>query len=237
MKFSIVIPVFNEKKNITILINKINYYLKHKDYDYEIIVVDDSSVDGSKEVLKKLIQKVKNLKVIFRNKKRDLSKSCAEGFEFSKYDNILVMDGDLQHNPKYIEVMVDFFSSNKYDFIIGVRNLLNKRVKSLNILRQFSSIFLIKILHILFGNSSIDPMSGFFLFKKKIYKKNKNKLFLSGFKILADLIYSRNNYKIKDVEIKFDYRIKGKSKLNIKILLILIKFIFLRYLQRMSIIK
>jgi len=237
MKFLIVIPVFNEKKNITILINKINYYLKHKDYDYEIIVVDDSSVDGSIEVLKKLIQKVKNLKVIFRNKKRDLSKSCAEGFEFSKYDNILVMDGDLQHNPKYIGVMVDFFSSNKYDFIIGVRNLLNKRVKSLNILRQFSSIFLIKILHILFGNSSIDPMSGFFLFKKKIYKKNKNKLFLSGFKILADLIYSRNNYKIKDVEIKFDYRIKGKSKLNIKILLILIKFIFLRYLQRISIIK
>jgi dolichol-phosphate mannosyltransferase len=84
---------------------------------------------------------------------------------------------------------------------------------------------------------SIDPMSGFFLFKKKIYKKNKNKLFLSGFKILADLIYSRNNYKIKDIEIKFDYRIKGKSKLNIKILLILIKFIFLRYLQRMNIIK
>ena len=237
MKFSIVIPVFNEKKNITILINKINYYLKHKDYDYEIIVVDDSSVDGSIEILKKLKQKIKNLKVIFRNKQRDLSKSCAEGFELSKYDNILVMDGDLQHNPKYIRVMVDFFRSDKYDFIIGVRNLLNKRVKSLNILRQFSSIFLIKILHILFGNTSIDPMSGFFLFKKKIYKKNKNKLFLSGFKILADLIYSRNNYKIKDIEIKFDYRIKGKSKLNIKILLILIKFIFLRYLQRMNIIK
>jgi dolichol-phosphate mannosyltransferase len=153
MKFSIVIPVFNEKKNITILINKINYYLKHKDYDYEIIVVDDSSVDGSIEILKKLKQKVKNLKVIFRNKKRDLSKSCAEGFEFSKYDNILVMDGDLQHNPKYIGVMVDFFRNDKYDFIIGVRNLLNKRVKSLNILRQFSSIFLIKILHILFGNT------------------------------------------------------------------------------------
>jgi len=177
MKFSIVIPVFNEKKNITILINKINYYLKHKDYDYEIIVVDDSSVDGSIEVLKKLIQKVKNLKVIFRNKKRDLSKSCAEGFEFSKYDNILVMDGDLQHNPKYIGVMVDFFSSNKYDFIIGVRNLLNKRVKSLNILRQFSPIFLIKILHILFGNTSIDPMSGFFLFKKKFIKKIKINFF------------------------------------------------------------
>ena len=147
------------------------------------------------------------------------------------------MDGDLQHNPKYIEVMVDFFSSDKYDFIIGARNLLNKRVKSLNILRQFSSIFLIKILHILLGNTSIDPMSGFFLFKKKIYKENKNKLFLSGFKILADLIYSRSNYKIKDIEIKFDYRIKGKSKLNIKILLILIKFIFIRYLQRMIIIK
>ncbi|MGL3827035.1 glycosyltransferase [Candidatus Pelagibacter communis] len=237
MKFSIIIPILNEKKNITILINRINYYLKYKNYVYEIIVVDDSSTDGSIETLKKLKKKIKRLKIIFRNKKRDLSQSCKDGFEFSKFDNILVMDGDLQHNPKYIRKMFDNFRDNNYDFVIGARDLLNKRVKSLNIFRQFSSIFLIKILHILFGNSTIDPMSGFFLFKKKIYINNKKRLFLNGFKILADLIYTNKNYKVKDIKIKFDYRVKGKSKLNIRILLILIKFIFIRCLQKINIIR
>ena len=74
-------------------------------------------------------------------------------------------------------------------------------------------------------------MSGFFLFKKKIYTKNKKKLYLKGFKILADLIYSQKSLKIEDVIIKFNYRVKGKSKLNFKILIILIKFMFLKFFR------
>ena len=72
----------------------------------------------------------------------------------------------------------------------------------------------------------------FFLFKKKIYKKNKKKLFLKGFKILADLIYSERNLIIKDVIIKFDYRKKGKSKLNLNILLILLQFILFKFIEK-----
>ena len=78
-------------------------------------------------------------------------------------------------------------------------------------------------------------MSGFFLFKKKIFFQNKNNLFLKGFKILADLIYSKDNITVQDVSIKFDHRIKGKSKLNFKIFLFLMQFIFYRIM--MNIIK
>ena len=62
MSFSIVIPVFNEKKNIPLLISKILYTLKKR--KYEIIIVDDSSTDGSKEVLLKLKKKIKHLMVL-----------------------------------------------------------------------------------------------------------------------------------------------------------------------------
>ena len=68
-----------------------------------------------------------------------------------------------------------------------------------------------------------------FLFKKAIYEKNKNKLFLKGFKILADLIFLNNNFKIDDIKIKFNYRKKGKSKLNLNITLIIIQFIIVRF--------
>jgi len=230
MKFSIVIPVYNEGNNLNLLVKKINFYLKK--YKYEIIIVDDSSNDDSKNILKKLKKKFKNIKVIFRkNKPRDLSKSCSEGFEIAKFDYILVMDGDLQHNPKYIPEMVLKFKKNNCDFVIGARNLIKKRVKSLSFFRQSSSFIMIKFFDFLFGKKTIDPMSGFFLFKKKIYFRNKKKLFLKGFKILADLIYSEKKLNATDITIKFDYRKKGESKLNFKILLILLNFIIYRFLK------
>jgi len=230
MKFSIIIPIFNEKNNVSLLASKINSSLKK--FKYEIIFVDDSSTDGSRKILLKLVKKYKNLKVIFRrNKIRDLSKSCSEGFEKSKFKHIVVMDGDLQHNPKYISKMISIYKKNNCDFVIGVRNLLKYRVKSLSFFRQSASFIMIKFFEIFLGKKTIDPMSGFFLFKKKIYIRNKKKLFLKGFKILADLIYSEKNLIIKDKVIKFHYRSKGKSKLNFKILLILLQFIVFRLIK------
>ncbi len=229
MKFSIVIPIFNEGNNISKLVSLIKKNLVK--YKYEIIIVDDSSTDKTYSVLKYLTKKNKNLKVIYRNdKNRDLSKSCKDGFEKSKYSHILVMDGDLQHNPIYIPKMIKIFKQNNCDFVIGVRNL-KKRIKSLNIIRQFLSLLIIQIFDLFFKKKTIDPMSGFFLFKKKIYSDNKKKLFLKGFKILADLIFLNKNFKIHDLKIKFNYRKKGISKLNIRIMLIIIQFIFVRYLN------
>ena len=231
MNFSIVIPVYNEKKNIPSLVSKILSVLKNR--QYEIIIVDDSSSDGSEETLLQLSKKIKKLKYIIRkNKIRDLSKSCRDGFKKSKFDKILVMDGDLQHNPKYIPKMIEKMKKHDCDCVVGSRDLINSRVQSLSIIRQSASYVLIKFFNILFGKKTIDPMSGFFLFKKKIFLKNQSVLFLKGFKILADLIYANKNIVVKDILIKFDYRKKGKSKLNLKILFILIQFIFFRLVNK-----
>ncbi len=231
MKFSIIIPIFNEKNNILPLSSKIFSNLKN--YKYEVIFVDDSSNDGSEKILLKLNKKFKNFKVIFRkNKPRDLAKSCSEGFVKSKFNNLIVMDGDLQHNPNYIPKMLSVYKKNNCDIVVGARDLIFNRVKSLSFFRQSASFIIIKFFEIFFGKKTIDPMSGFFLFKKKIYIKNKKKLFLKGFKILADLIYSEKNLIIKDVIIKFDYRKKGKSKLNFNILLILFHFFLFKLIKK-----
>lgn len=230
MSISIVIPVYNEKNNISLLISKITSNINR--IKHEIIIVDDSSDDGSKDILKKLSKK-KNLKIIFRKEKiRDLSKSCRDGFEKSKFDKILVMDGDLQHNPKYILRMIKIMKNKNCDVVVGVRDLINSRVKSLSFFRQSASFVLIKFLNLVFGKKTIDPMSGFFLFKKKIYTQNRKFLFLKGFKILADLIYADRNISVKDLKINFEYRVKGSSKLNFKILIYLLHFIMFRIFQK-----
>jgi len=218
---SIVIPTFNEVSNLEIIISKINQYLKKN--IYEIIIVDDSSFDGSEKVLLKLKRKNRYLRFYIRNKNRDLSQSCQLGFKKSKFENIVVMDCDLQHDPKYLPDMINLFFLENIDFLIATRNF-TKEITSQP--RFILSFLLVKIINFLLGYRTTDPMSGFFIFKKSIYLRNKGRLYGFGFKILFDLLYAeRDLLLIKEFPFKFNNRKHHKSKMNLKILYILVKMI------------
>ena len=220
-EISIVIPALNEEKNIKPLTLRIIKVLKKN--KFEIIFVDDNSTDQSKKILLALSKKYKFFKPIFRKKNRDLTQSCFDGIKKSKYQNILILDADLQHDPKYIPQMFKEFNKGK-DIVIGARKLTSGKNKGLSETRRFASVFLIFLFKV-FDIQTKDPMSGFFLFKKDIYLKNKSRFFGKGFKILADLlINSKAKLKTKDVFIDFNRRYESESKMNIKILLILIQF-------------
>ena len=76
-------------------------------------------------------------------------------------------------------------------------------------------------------------MSGFFMFKKKIFKRSQKKLIKKGYKILLDLLYINNQMvRVIDVNINFDSRMKGKSKMNLKILFYLISMISKKFFSR-----
>ena len=82
------------------------------------------------------------------------------------------------------------------------------------------------------GKKTKDPLSGFFIFKKKFFMKNRKKLYSKGYKILSDLLYStKQNLNIKDINISFDKRAKGESKIKIKILLIFISFVLKKFVN------
>jgi len=229
---SIIIPAFNEEKNIQPLTKKILKNLKK--FEFEIIFVDDNSSDESKSILLSLSKKYKFFNPILRKKQRDLTQSCFDGIEKSKYQNILIMDADLQHNPKYIPKMIKKFNK-KIDVIIGARKLILGKNKGLSETRRYASIILIYLFQV-FKIKTVDPMSGFFMFKKKIYVKNKSRFFGKGFKILADiLINSKSKLITKDIYIDFDRRYKDKSKMNFKILFILIQFYITSLLKKLLI--
>ena len=234
-EISIIIPILNESENIKLLIPEISKNIKIlKILKYEIILVDDNSEDQIELVVKKLRKKFKSLKLLIRKKKdKDLSKSCILGFEKSKYKNILVMDGDFQHHPKYILNLVRNFNRTNCDIVVGARDLTSTKKTKLSIFRLGSSFIVTTFLNIAFGKKTSDPLTGFFLFKKEIYKKNKKLLFAKGYKILADLIYSsKEKLNIVDVGINFGNRAKGESKMSFKILIILISFIAQKFQNR-----
>ena len=226
---SIIIPTYNEKKNIYDLVKKILKSVVIK--KIQIIVIDDESTDGTYIELKK-IKKNYNKKFFYkvrRNTNRDLTKSLIIGFMISKYPNILVMDADFQHNPSDINHLTNEFFLNNREVVVGCRKFDKKLKKNLRLIRFYSSYILSYLFNLLLGYKTSDPMSGFFIFKKKIFIQNRKKLYGSGFKILTDLIYSTNNLNIKDIYIDFDVRKYNVSKMNFKIIFQIIIIFFQKF--------
>ena len=229
LKYSIIIPVLNEKKNINVLIKKISKFLIKK--RYETIVIDDDSSDGSEDLFKKLSKSKKNFSYYVRkNKTKDLTQSVILGIEKSKFKNIIVMDGDLQHDPKYLPILIDVFQKKKLNLLIATRNF--KKRQGLSLFRFNASKLLIFLINKSLKKITTDPMSGFFIIKKRTFMNCKKKLYGKGFKILFDIIYSGKLSKILDFEIKFKTRLKHKSKMSFKVLFHLINIFLFRFFKK-----
>ncbi|OUU50895.1 MAG: hypothetical protein CBC25_07260 [Pelagibacteraceae bacterium TMED65] len=111
--------------------------------------------------------------------------------------------------------------------------MFDKKKHNLSFQRLFASRILILIVNLLLGKKTSDPMSGFFMFKKSVFTKSKKILIKKGYKILLDLIYSGNkSIFVTDIDINFESRKKGNSKMDYKILFFLVSMILEKFLYR-----
>lgn len=216
---SVIIPTYNEKKNIT----KILYKLTKIKIVSEIIFVDDQSIDGTyQEIINLKSKKVRGF--LRRANKKDLSKSVLYGIKKSKNETILVMDCDLQHDPNYIPKMWKNFKINNFDIVIANRFREQKVIGNLGFFRSFISMSTIFLINFFFGKKSLDPLSGFFLSKKDIILKYQKNFFSYGYKILFDIIYNgKKNINIGHQNITFNKRAYEKSKFNLRIISIFLR--------------
>ena len=135
------------------------------------------------------------------------------------------MSGDLQHNPKYLPKNCKIFDKKDLDFLVCSRDF--KKRDGLTFIRYYSSIILILIINIILKKKVADPMSGFFIFKKKFFNSNRRYLYNKGFKILLNLLYSTTKkLKIYEQKIIFEKRFNNKSKMNLKVLYHIIISVF-----------
>ena len=213
---SIVIPTYNEKDNIFRILERLKKVLKS--ITYEIIFIDDNSPDGTAAVIKDCIKNSSKIHLIHRIGRKGLAGAVIEGVFAANADLVAVMDCDLQHDETKLLDMIDLFSkNNSLDIVIGSRFTETGEIseKAFSKMRELGSKATTLIIKKVLNIASTDPLSGFFMVKKKSFLKSSENLQTQGFKVLADfLATSGKNIKIKEIGYSFKNRIAGESKMN-----------------------
>ncbi|MEK6981917.1 MAG: polyprenol monophosphomannose synthase [Candidatus Micrarchaeota archaeon] len=205
---SIVIPTYNEKDNLPILVKRIDTALKN---NYQIVIVDDNSPDGTAKVALDL-SKNYNLTLVKREGKLGLASAVIAGIEKAETENIIVMDADLSHPPEKLPEFVKALETS--DLVIGSRNIEGGKVETWPIHRKIVSAGATLMANMLIGTNISDPMSGFFAIKKSILQNTKIKV--KGYKILMNILAKNPKIKIKEIPYVFQDRLYGQTKLDQK---------------------
>lgn len=218
----IVIPTYNEKENITPLLQKI-WGLLPGTY---VMVVDDNSPDGTAETVEKLKNRYPNLLLLKRAGKDGLGKAYIAAFKniLKNYDftTITMMDADLSHDPKYLPEMLKL--SENFDLVIGSRYIPQGGVtKKWGIGRRLLSAAGNLYLRIIFHRYPIrDWTTGYNVIKTNILKKiDFDELNPKGYAFISSLKYrlARAGAAIKESPIFFEERNGGESKMSLFIIL------------------
>jgi len=213
---SIIIPTYNESKNILQILKSIGENLP-KNLLAEAIVVDDNSPDGTGKIVEDYMKEVKQkigyiIHVIHRKTKSGLSSAVLRGIEYATGDTIVVMDSDFSHPPKIIPRLIEEIKRSGCDIAIASRYAAGGAVKGWTLKRKLLSSTATRIARKGLGINESDPMSGFFAFKRKIIECLK--LDAIGYKMLLEILVKTKGAKVKEIPYTFTDRTRGSSKLD-----------------------
>lgn len=208
---SIIIPTYNERENIGIIVPQIFSALKKHRIKGEVIIVDDNSPDGTGEVAENMKGKY-SVKVIHRSGKLGLSSAVLDGLEKAGGEVIGVMDADLSHPPGIIPSLVKPILGDHADITVGSRYAEGGKIEGWPFKRRVISKTAGLLARPL--TKVKDPMSGFFFFKKCLIEGKE--LNPSGYKIGLEIFVKSDSAKIMEMPYTFSDRKFGKSKLGIR---------------------
>jgi dolichol-phosphate mannosyltransferase len=209
-KISLIIPTYNEKDNIAPLLERVAKALSG--CDYEVLVVDDNSRDGTIEAAQALASRYP-VKVLVRQNERGLATAVVHGLKSAAGDVIGVMDADQQHPPEVIPALIKAIRDGA-DMAIASRYIEGGGCPNWGLSRKIISRVALVISHLLLPSTRVvkDPLSGFFMFRRQGVAPEKLKPV--GYKISLEVMLTGNFQRVVEVPYIFEDRSAGKSKLN-----------------------
>ena len=217
IKLSIVIPTYNEEGNIEQLLKLIREVLLSESISHELIIVDDSSKDKTREIIRTLQKNIPEIVLIERNNERGLATALVRGYNEARGFYLGSMDADLAHDPKYLPAMIHILDKKEADFVIGSRYVQGAKFEGKPIINKLASIMGQLLIKTLLGIKIKDTSNNYRVFRKEIWKRIKDKLHPEGNIMITEIAYlaEKNNFKIKEIPIVYIERRLGKSKLSV----------------------
>lgn len=220
MKTLIIIPTYNEKENIELIVRQV----LEVDSGIEVLVVDDNSPDGTGKIVDQMIESEPRIHVLHRSGKLGLGTAYVAGFKQAVemgVDRVIQMDADFSHNPSYLANML--MASRDYDVVIGSR-YMNGNISVVNwplsrlMLSYFANIYARWVT----GLPVFDVTGGFKVIRTDVLRNiNLDKISSNGyaFQIEMNYIFNKKGFSIKEIPIIFADREGGVSKMSRRIML------------------
>lgn len=217
---SIVIPTYNEAENVAELLTRIKRSMDPLGLEYEVVMVDDSSADGTAEIALNTARELKiSLRLVVRRGERGLASAVFRGMREARGDLFLVMDADLQHPPEVGAELVLRALRENLDLVIASRYARGGGVAGWSMHRRVVSRAASLAARLLIPRTRAvkDPMSGFFAVRKRVVED----LILErprrgrGFKVLVEILVRGSYERVGEHPYVFRPRERGKSKLGL----------------------
>ncbi len=214
LELAVVLPTFNERKNIATMIDRLDAALQG--VAWEVVIVDDNSPDGTADEARRLALGNPHVRVIQRFGRRGLASAAIEGMCSTAAPVVAVMDADHQHDPALLPQMLGAVNSGDYDVAYASRFAEGAsteawgrpdRVKASGIANRIAN----KVT----GVQLSDPMSGYFMLRAELLRADAHRLSGVGFKILLDILATVDApLRVKEFPLNFAARAEGESKLD-----------------------
>jgi len=206
LKLSIVIPIYNERETLETLIAKVNAV----DYDKEIILIDDFSTDGTREILNKYENK-EGFKVLYHNHNQGKGAALRTGFSSVNGDIIIIQDADLEYNPADYGTLIEPIMDGRADVVYGSR-FLGGPHRVLFFWHSIGNMVLTTLSNMLTNVNLTDMETGYKVFTKKVNDTLTFKCNRFGFEPEFTAKVAKNNFKIYEVPISYNGRDYSEGK-------------------------
>jgi len=217
-KALVIVPTYNERENIPKLVGEV----LEKDPRLEMLIVDDSSPDGTGELADRLAEQNARVHAIHRQAKLGLGSAYREGFRWAlerDYDLVFEMDADFSHDPDYLK---DFLKAvEDADFVIGSRYVSGINVVNWPMSRLLLSYGASLYTRIITGMPVKDPTAGFKCFRREVLESlDLSRIQSDGYSFQIEVSFKvwRKKFRIREIPIVFVDRHSGTSKMNRKII-------------------
>jgi len=216
----VIIPTYNERENIGLMINTV-FSLERP---VDILVVDDNSPDGTAKIVEDLQQKFNQLRhrlhLLKRKGKQGLGTAYIAGFHYALekgYSFIMEMDADFSHDPKDLPRLIETCETDNYDMAIGSRYVTGVNVVNWPIGRVLLSYFASSYVRLITAMPVRDTTAGFICYRRKVLETIPlEKIKFVGYAFQIELKFKtwKYGFKLKEIPIIFTERIRGQSKLS-----------------------